>query len=554
MTSSRSDRVAWLTAAMAWLPTASAVNARTSTPPMGWNSYNHYGCSPTEDIIKTNAQGLVDLGLAAVGYNYVTTDCGWPARDRDAEGRIQFNETLFPSGPVALGEFIHGLGLKYGLYSGGGYLQCGSTDLPASLGYEEIDAETFAGWGGDSLKYDNCYPVDNVTMADYDSAESGSPARFQTMAAALDAVDRDINYFVCQWGVGQDVGAWASAIGNSWRISNDIYNAWRSIWRITNEVVPYAKYTTVGAYADMDMLIVGLKALSLEEERFHFGLWAINKSPLGIGAALDTTITPQDSLDILSNTEVIAINQDSLGEPVKLTRRYTEEEYDLWAGNLSDSRIVLGISNWRNNSQTISVDLASVLGVASADVRDVWAASDLGSLSGSQSFDLAGHELKILVLSNIASSTSTPKSAGYYSAVSGALAGQAAVVSCSANTCAPTGQKVGDLYPGTSSSLTVSSVSASTAGTKLLGVDFINYDIALATAWDWGDNTRNLTISVNGEQAKRWAFPISGGDWSDTGRLLIEVDGFAAGDDNQVVFAAVGSNPGPDLVGFEVFE
>lgn len=101
---------------------------------MGWNSYNHYGCSPTEDIIKTNAQGLVDLGLAAVGYNYVTTDCGWPARDRDAEGRIQFNETLFPSGPVALGEFIHGLGLKYGLYSGGGYLQCGSTDLPASLG------------------------------------------------------------------------------------------------------------------------------------------------------------------------------------------------------------------------------------------------------------------------------------------------------------------------------------------------------------------------------------------------------------------------------------
>ena len=283
-------------------------------------------------------------------------------------------------------------------------------------------------------------------------------------------------------------------------------------------------------------------------------MWAINKSPLGIGAALDTTITPQDSLDILSNTEVIAINQDSLGEPVKLTRRYTEEEYDLWAGNLSDSRLVLGISNWRNNSQTISVDLASVLGVASADVRDVWAASDLGSLSGSQSFDLAGHELKILVLSNIASSTSTPQSAGYYSAVSGALAGQAAVVSCSANTCAPTGQKVGDLYPGTSSSLTISSVSASTAGTKLLGVDFINYDIALATAWDWGDNTRNLTISVNGEQAKRWAFPISGGDWSDTGRLLIEVDGFAAGDDNQVVFAAVGSNPGPDLVGFEVFE
>ncbi|KAI4593806.1 hypothetical protein KJ359_008847 [Pestalotiopsis sp. 9143b] len=540
MAPTRPDQISWLTAALAWLPAANAVNARTSTPPMGWNSYNYYGCSPTEDIIKNNAQGLVDLGLASLGYTYVTTDCGWPSRDRDAEGRIQFNETLFPSGPVALGEFIHGLGLKYGLYSGGGY--------------EEIDAQTFASWGGDSLKYDNCYPVNNVTMADYDSAESGSPARFQTMAAALDAVDRDINYFVCQWGVGEDVGAWASAIGNSWRISNDIYNAWRSIWRITNEVVPYYKYTTVGAYADMDMLIVGLKAISLEEERFHFGLWAINKSPLGIGASLDTSVTPQDSLDIISNAEVIAINQDALGEPTKLVRRYTEEEYDLWAGNLSNSRIVLGISNWRNNSQTISVDLASVLGVESADVRDVWAASDLGSLTGSQTFDLAGHELKILVLSNIAYTSATPKSSGYYSAVSGSLTGQAAVVSCSANTCLPEGQKVGDLYPGTSSSLTISSVSASAAGTKLLGVDFINYDVALATAWDWGDNTRNLTVSVNGGTAKRWAFPISGGDWSDTGRLLIEVDGFAAGDTNEVVFAAVGSNPAPDLVGFEVFQ
>ncbi|KAK6071042.1 alpha-galactosidase precursor [Seiridium cupressi] len=136
----------------ALLPAAYAVNSRTSTPPMGWNSYNHYGCSPSEEIIKTNAQGLVDLGLADVGYTYVTTDCGWPARDRDADGRMKFNETLFPSGGKALGEFIHGLGLKFGLYSGGGYLQCGSTDLPASLGYEEIDAETFAEWEGDSLK------------------------------------------------------------------------------------------------------------------------------------------------------------------------------------------------------------------------------------------------------------------------------------------------------------------------------------------------------------------------------------------------------------------
>ncbi|KAI1855490.1 hypothetical protein JX266_000355 [Neoarthrinium moseri] len=549
-----SSRSAFYAAAVVVTQVAVAANVRTTTPHMGWNSYNYYSCNPTEEIIKANAQALVDLGFADLGYKHVTTDCGWMSRDRDSEGRLQFNTTLFPSGGVALGEFIHGLGLKYGFYSGGGYLQCGSTDLPASLGYEEIDAQSFADWGGDSLKYDNCYPTDKVLMADYDSAEAASPARFQTMAAALDAVDRDINYFICQWGVGTNVGAWASAIGTSWRMSNDIYNAWRSIWRITNQVVPYYKYTTVGAYADMDMLIVGLDALSLEEERFHFGMWAINKSPLGIGAPLEPSLAPQDSLNILGNAEVIALNQDPLGEPARLVRRFTEEEYDIWAGKLSNSRLVIGIANWRNASQTVALDLGSLLGVASASARDVWAAADLGTLSGVQTLQLAGHELKLLVLSNVVSSSdSKPQAAGYYTAASGAaLSGRAAVAGCGANTCLPAGQKVGDIYPG--SAVTFGSVSAATAGTKLLGVDFINYEIALATAWDWGSNTRNLTVSVNGGAAKRWAFPISGGDWSDTGRLEIEVDGFEAGSQNEVVFAGFGSNPGPDLVGFEVFE
>lgn len=111
-----------------------AVLYKSKTPPMGWNSYNYYGCNPTEDIMHTNAQGLVDLGLADLGYEYVTTDCGWMAADRDSENRLQWNTDLFPSGGQALGDFIHGLGLKFGLYSGAGYYQCGSTDLPASLG------------------------------------------------------------------------------------------------------------------------------------------------------------------------------------------------------------------------------------------------------------------------------------------------------------------------------------------------------------------------------------------------------------------------------------
>ncbi|KAI1504641.1 glycoside hydrolase superfamily [Biscogniauxia marginata] len=525
---------------------------KTPTPPMGWNSYNYYNCNPNEEIIKTNAQGLVDLGLADLGYTFVTPDCGWMTSDRDSEGRLQWDLTLFPSGGgKELGDYLHGLGLKFGLYSGAGYFQCGSTDLPASLGYEEIDAELFAEWGGDSLKYDNCYAVSPDTMVDYTSPVSTSPERHQKMASALDSLDRDISYFVCQWGVGENLDEWAPPISNSYRISNDIYNSWRSVWRITNQAVPFYKTTTVGAYPDLDMLIVGLKALSLEEERFHFSMWAINKSPLNIGAPTNTELTPAESFEILSNKEVIAINQDPLGKQAQLVRRYTEEEWDIWAGELSDSRKVLGIANWKNDSQTVQVDLAAVQ-VAEARARDVWAFEDIGVISGVQTFELAGHELRLLVLSDIVSPTSEPQSTGYYAAADATFAGNSAIIACSSSECLPTGNKVS--VAGQGDSATFDSVVSSSAGQKLLGVDFVNYDLAFGSAWDFGSNTRNMTVAVNGGAPKRWAFPISGGDWYETGRLFIEVDGFVAGDQNQVVFATSGTASAPDLVGFELFE
>jgi hypothetical protein len=139
---------------------------RSNVPPMGWNSYNTWSCSPSEDKIKQSAEGLIALGLDKVGYNFVTVDCGWPARDRDAEGKLQWNATLFPSGGKALGDFIHNLGLDFGLYSGAGYLQCGSEDLPASLGFEQLDAESFAEWGGDSLKCSSLWRCDKLHLTD----------------------------------------------------------------------------------------------------------------------------------------------------------------------------------------------------------------------------------------------------------------------------------------------------------------------------------------------------------------------------------------------------
>jgi alpha-galactosidase len=288
-------------------------------------------------------------------------------------------------------------------------------------------------------------------------------------------------------------------------------------------------------------------------------MWAINKSPLIAGCPMNTSLTPSESLAILANTEVIALNQDPLGEQAHLVRRYSEEQWDIWVGNLSGSRMVVGLANWKNSANSVSVDLAKVLGISSATARDVWAATGLGSISGTYSATLAGHQLKLVVLSNIvkASSSATLKSTGvYYAATNATLSGAAVKTACGAGQCLPVGSKVSYIGQGAAAAaVTLGDVKTTTGGTKVLGVDFINYDVALASAWSGGTNTRNMTISVNGGTPKYWAFPISGGDWFETGRLQVEVAGFKAGSANTVAFRAYTDDTyAPDLVGFEVFE
>lgn len=325
--------------------------------------------------------------------------------------------------------------------------------------------------------------------------------------------------------------------------------------------MPYFKHTGVGAYADMDMLIVGLKALSESEERFHFGMWAINKSPLVVGCPMNDSLTPSSSLDIITNAEVIALNQDALGKQAQLVRRYTSEQYDVWAGELSGARMVLGLANWYNGSQAVTLSLPADLGIESASARDVWAGEDAGTIGATYATTLAAHELRLLVLSDIVSATAGVQSpAGYYAAAGdAALSGNAAVVACGSGQCLPAGSKVGSIGEGApAAAVAFAGVAAASAGTKLLGVDFINYDVALDTAWGLGDNTRNMTIAVNQPAANgtRFSFPISGGDWYDTGRLYVYVDGFVEGAGNEVVFAAYGDAAtwAPDLVGFELYE
>lgn len=233
---------------------------------------------------------------------------------------------------------------------------------------------------------------------EYYPTEKDPSVRFRTMAEALSKVSRPIVYGICQWGIGDNLAEWASKMGNNWRISNDIINNWISIWRITNQVVPFAKYSKPGNWNDMDMLMVGNGRLNYEESKTHFSLWCMGKSPLFIGAGLVDGLLSKEALSILTDKEMVAINQDALGEAAKLARRYSEEEYDVWVGNLSNSRTVLTVVNWSSQSKNIVVNLADAGIQAAGRAREVWEKRDLGPLNGKYSATIPGHGVKVLVL------------------------------------------------------------------------------------------------------------------------------------------------------------
>jgi alpha-galactosidase len=289
----------------------------------------------------------------------------------------------------------------------------------------------------------------------------------------------------------------------------------------------------------------------VEEEHFHFGFWAMAKSPLMIGGVMDSAQIPVHSLEVMRNKEVIDINQDPLATAARLVARYTEEEWDVWAGELSGGRKVLGVANWKNETQTVNVDLR-LAGVASATTRDVWAHAD-SAISGVETFELKAHELRLLVLSDIEAVEVPSPSGAYYSVENAVIeGGSARLVECGAGECLPNGVKVGNIDRG--ANVTFSDIEAPVDGSDFVGIDFINYDYH-HTIGDWESNTRNMTVAVNDETPKRWAFPLAGGDWTETGRLTVELDGFVKGGANKVVFGGVTPNRwAPDLVGFEFLQ
>ncbi|KAF3335643.1 Alpha-galactosidase 1 [Carex littledalei] len=276
----------------------------------------------------------------------------------EKNGYLRGNESTFPSGIKALADYIHSKGLKFGIYSSAGTRTC-SNRMPGSLGYERKDAKTFASWGVDYLKYDNCYT-------------DGSPekTRFPIMTQALRASGRNIFYSMCEWG-NQEPAKWGSGVGNSWRTTGDINDQWSSMLRNIDINDAYANYAGPGGWNDPDMLEVGNGGMTYNEYVVHFSLWAISKAPLIIGC--DVINLNKEAFDILTNREVIAINQDSLGVQAKKVKK--NGDLEVWAGPLSQGKKVVlllnrgsaryGLITFGWNDIGISPKTAVVL-------RDVW--------------------------------------------------------------------------------------------------------------------------------------------------------------------------------------
>ncbi|KAJ7701385.1 glycoside hydrolase family 27 protein [Mycena rosella] len=514
------------------LPVGSALqNGVGVKPAMGYNPYNAFLCATTEAQYHTVAQSVISLGLNTLGYNYFNIDCGWQATVRDSAGKITWDTTILPSGVPALATFVHNLGLKFGVYSDGGVFACdfvgGTAHYLGSLGHETSDAATFAGWGADYLKYDNCYAVNSTDFVDFNPPISIG-THYVTMRDALAATGRPILFSACEWGV-QDPARWpASAVANSWRISNDIGPpaSWDNLFRIINQVVPITQFAGPGGFNDLDMLEVGNSGLTADEQQTHFAFWAAVKSPLIISTNL-SAISAQ-SLSILKNTRIIAVNQDALGKSIAFKRRYTND-HDVWSGPLADGSTVAVVINWQTTSRSLTFNLADV-GFSSATATDLITGASLGKLTTSFTTTLAAHGALVLKLTGGVAAPAPTFT--FYPATAGTLAGGAAprVVNASVTV-------VG--FVGSGGTLTLSGVDGGAAGgTKLLAFDYINGDFTFTnTACS---NCRNVFVGVNGGAGVQVQMPISAQTWDILfSGYLVELPGFKPGKTNTITL----SNP-----------
>jgi len=324
---------------------------------MGWNSWNRFACDIDERLIRETADAMVRSGMRNAGYRYVNIDDCWMAKDRDAQGRLQPDAKRFPHGIKALADYVHSRGLRLGIYSSAGTYTC--QHYPASLDHEAIDARTFAAWGVDYLKYDNCY-------------DQGRPAipRYTAMANALRATGRPIVFSICEWGRNMP-WVWGSVVGGQlWRTTGDIEDDWRSVMAILDRQAGLTYFSGPGEWNDPDMLEVGNGGMTDAEYRAHFSLWALLNAPLIAGN--DLRSMSDSTRAILTNREVIAVDQDWGGRQGRRVRR--DGSTEVWAKPMSGGGAAVVLLNRGDSAADISVTPRE-LGLAAQQryqARDLW--------------------------------------------------------------------------------------------------------------------------------------------------------------------------------------
>ena len=359
-------------------PAAQALpNNLALTPPMGWNDWNAYGCNVSETLVKQTADKIVSAGLAAAGYQYVNIDDCWMQHSRDSAGNLQPDFGKFPDGISGTAAYVHAKGLKLGIYEDAGTATCAG--YPGSLGHEAQDARTFAAWGVDYLKYDNCNNNGSTTTEQY-------IARYSAMRDALAATGRPIVYSICEWGVNAP-WTWAGDVGNLWRTTGDIQANYASMLSIFHQNAGLASYAGPGKWNDPDMLEVG-NGMSATEDRAHFSLWAQMAAPLLAGNNLVNA--GSTTLSILGNRAVIAVDQDSAGKQGRMVS--SSGGFDVLAKPLANGDVSVVLFNENASTATISTTAAAIgkTGASSYTLNDLWAGTT-SSTAGTISASVPGH-------------------------------------------------------------------------------------------------------------------------------------------------------------------
>jgi alpha-galactosidase len=358
---------------------------------MGWNSWNKFGGSITDTLVRGIADAMVSSGMQTAGYQYINIDDMWQS-SRDSSGNIVPDSSKFPNGMKALADYVHGKGLKLGLYSDRGTKTCAGR--PGSYSYETKDAQAYASWGVDYLKYDNCSPAGGSDIT----------TDYTNMSNALKASGRPIVFSLCAWWFY----TWETSIGQLWRTTTDIKDTWASFianldanggWTPRYSDANYgspgiAQYASPGHWNDPDMLEVGNGGMTDTEYQSHFSLWAIMAAPLIAGN--DIRSMSAATKNVLTNADVIAVDQDPLGAQGKPIS--TSTTLEVWSKKLSGNQTyAVVLFNRTGASADITVTWSS-LGItsASATVRDLWSHTDLGPTATQYTATVPSHGVVML--------------------------------------------------------------------------------------------------------------------------------------------------------------